>query len=299
MDNNNVIEGDEAKMEENSEESGDEDLFESDSDSTDLYGEMNHEQKFPSVTSRQLHGSSTLLTVSPTSSPSPSAPSPSLHASMSQGTQACPSSCNHFDLDFTCQEDVRTMVETVKTAHRTHRNQMHAYFKKFLSKEAASLKPYPDSTEEQRTKLCVLFTREAFLKRSEQNKINRSKLTVNNAAGSCSFLRTRACIVVAKSIQQSCIRGTLQTKMVFGPQNEREKFMNGWMPSSASLAKTRDEIEAMRATREKYLQDFTKKQAEMEATLRDYSEEQRLEQERLQTEISMELEHDHYNGEEK
>ncbi|KAB1206452.1 hypothetical protein CJ030_MR7G000092 [Morella rubra] len=35
------------------------------------------------------------------------------------------------------------------------------------------------------------------------------------------------------------------------------------------LAKVRDEIEAMRAAREKDLQEFEKKQAEMEATLRD------------------------------
>ncbi|KAB1211954.1 hypothetical protein CJ030_MR5G023738 [Morella rubra] len=48
---------------------------------------------------------------------------------------------DHFDLDYTRQEDVRTVVETMMTARRTHRNQMHAYFKKFLSKEAALLKP--------------------------------------------------------------------------------------------------------------------------------------------------------------
>ncbi|KAB1200977.1 hypothetical protein CJ030_MR0G005435 [Morella rubra] len=45
------------------------------------------------------------------------------------------------------------------------------------------------------------------------------------------------------------------------------------------LAKARDEIEAMRAAREKDLQEFAKKQAEMEATLRDHREEQRVEQE--------------------
>ncbi|KAB1212565.1 hypothetical protein CJ030_MR5G023509 [Morella rubra] len=38
------------------------------------------------------------------------------------------------------------------------------------------------------------------------------------------------------------------------------------------LAKARDEIEAMRAAREKDLQEFAKKQAEMEATLRDHRE---------------------------
>ncbi|KAB1212947.1 hypothetical protein CJ030_MR5G001869 [Morella rubra] len=63
-----------------------------------------------------------------------------------------------------------------------------------LSKEAALLKPHPDTTEEQWKELCDLFTSEAFMKRSEQNKKNRSKLTVNHAAGSRSFQRTRACM---------------------------------------------------------------------------------------------------------
>ena len=50
------------------------------------------------------------------------------------------------------------------------------------------------------------------------------------------------------------------------------------------LARARDEIEAMRAAREKDLQEFAKKQAEMEATLRDHREEQRVEQERIRLE---------------
>ncbi|KAB1215946.1 hypothetical protein CJ030_MR4G022849 [Morella rubra] len=49
---------------------------------------------------------------------------------------------DHFDLDYTRHEDVRTVVETMMTARRTHRNRMHAYFKKFPSKEAALLKPH-------------------------------------------------------------------------------------------------------------------------------------------------------------
>ncbi|KAB1212378.1 hypothetical protein CJ030_MR5G020715 [Morella rubra] len=115
-------------------------------------------------------------------------------------------------------------------------------------------------------------------KRSEQNKKNRSKLTVNHAAGSRSFQRTRACMKnqeSGKSILQSCIRRIIQTKMGFGPRKEREKFMTAVKPPPSStlttqssdlqhqLAKARDEIEAMRAAREKDLQEFEKKQAEM------------------------------------
>ncbi|KAB1199423.1 hypothetical protein CJ030_MR0G024314 [Morella rubra] len=70
------------------------------------------------------------------------------------------------------------------------------------------------------------YIMDRVLKRNEQNKKNISKLTVNHAAGSRSFQRTRACM--------------------------------------HQLAKARDEIEVMRAAREKDLQEFAKKQAEME-----------------------------------
>ncbi|KAB1212422.1 hypothetical protein CJ030_MR5G023964 [Morella rubra] len=153
--------------------------------------------EFPYVTSRQLHGSLTSLTVSPIPSPSSSTPSLRPNASICQGTLACPSSCastlaskcgrgrthgDHFDLDYTRQKDVRTEVETMMMAHRTHRNRMHAYFKKFPTSEG------------------------------------------------------------------------------------------------------KDEIEVMKAAREKDLQEFAKKQAKMEVTLRDHPEEQQVEQERIRLE---------------
>ncbi|KAB1220042.1 hypothetical protein CJ030_MR3G019439 [Morella rubra] len=50
------------------------------------------------------------------------------------------------------------------------------------------------------------------------------------------------------------------------------------------LEKARDEIEAMRAAREKDLHEFVKKQTEMEATLQDHHEEQQVEQEPIQLE---------------
>ncbi|KAB1205751.1 hypothetical protein CJ030_MR7G028064 [Morella rubra] len=203
---------------------------------------------------------------------------------------------DHFDLDYTRHEDVRTVVETMMTARRTHRNRMHAYFKKFPSKEAALLKPHPDTTEEQWKELCDLFTSEAFMKRSEQNKKNRSKLTVNHAAGSRSFQRTRACM------RQCDLEGKTYTEIEVYSEilGKKSGYVRGLgravkpPPSSTlttqssdlqhQLAKARDEIEAMRAAREKDLQEFAKKQAEMEATLRDHREEQRVEQERIRLE---------------
>ncbi|KAB1211685.1 hypothetical protein CJ030_MR6G022465 [Morella rubra] len=244
---------------------------------------------------------------------------------------------DQFDLDYTRHEDVRTVVETMMTARRTHRNRMHAYFKKFPSKEAALLKPHPDTTEEQWKELCDLFTSEAFMKRSEQNKKNRSKLTVNHAAGSRSFQRTRACMKNQESgninpaelykknytnkdgiwtsegareiyermdaFQRKCdLEGKTYTEIEVYSEilGKKSGYVRGLgravkpPPSSTlttqssdlqhQLAKARDEIEAMRAAREKDLQEFAKKQAEMEATLRDHREEQRVEQERIRLE---------------
>ncbi|KAB1226419.1 Tetraketide alpha-pyrone reductase 1 [Morella rubra] len=210
---------------------------------------------------------------------------------------------DHFDLDYTRHEDVRTVVETMMTARRTHRNRMHAYFKKFPSKEAALLKPHPDTTEEQWKELCDLFTSEAFMKRSEQNKKNRSKLTVNHAAGSRSFQRTRACMERMDAFQRQCdLEGKTYTEIEVYSEilGKKSGYVRGLgravkpPPSSTlttqssdlqhQLAKARDEIEAMRAAREKDLQEFAKKQAEMEATLRDHREEQRVEQERIRLE---------------
>ncbi|KAB1206275.1 hypothetical protein CJ030_MR7G014420 [Morella rubra] len=192
----------------------------------------------------------------------------------------CDAIKDHFDLDYTRHEDVRTVVETMMTARRTHRNRMHAYFKKFPSKEAALLKPHPDTTEEQWKELCDLFTSEAFMKRSEQNKKNRSKLTVNHAAGSRSFQRTRACMKNQES-------GNINPAELYKKNYTNKDGI--WTSEGAreiyhQLAKARDEIEAMRAAREKDLQEFAKKQAEMEATLRDHREEQRVEQERIRLE---------------
>ncbi|KAB1211910.1 hypothetical protein CJ030_MR5G000971 [Morella rubra] len=253
---------------------------------------MKRGREFPSVTSGQLHSAVTPLSMSPIPSPTPSAPSLRVNEGMSQGTPACPSSCastsaskcgrgrtcgDHFDLDYTRHEDVRMMVETMMTARRTHRNRMHAYFKKFPSKEAALLKPHLDTTEEQWKELCDLFTSEAFMKRSEQNKKNRSKLTVNHAVGSRSFQRTRACM---KNQESGNINPAELYKKNYTNKDEIWT-LEGAREIYHQLAKARDEIEAMRATREKDLQEFAKKQAEMEATLRDHREEQRVEQERI------------------
>ncbi|KAB1223320.1 hypothetical protein CJ030_MR2G001432 [Morella rubra] len=98
-------------------------------------------------------------------------------------------------------------------------------FQKVPSKEAALLKPHPDTTEEQWKELCDLFTSEAFMKRSEQNKKNRSKLTVNHAVGSRSFQRTRACERMDAFQRQCDLEGKTYTEI------------------KHQLAKVRDEIE--------------------------------------------------------
>ncbi|KAB1206405.1 hypothetical protein CJ030_MR7G027605 [Morella rubra] len=140
---------------------------------------------------------------------------------------------------------------------------MHAYFKKFPSKEAALLKPHPDTTEEQWKELCDLFTSEAFMKRSEQNKKNRSKLTVNHAAGSRSFQHTRACMEWMDAFQRQCdLEGKTYTEIevYFKILGKKSGYVRGLgravkLPPSSTLttqssdlqhqlAKARDEIEA-------------------------------------------------------
>ncbi|KAB1199738.1 hypothetical protein CJ030_MR0G014436 [Morella rubra] len=113
------------------------------------------------------------------------------------------------------------------------------------------------------------------MKRSEQNKKNRSKLTVNHVASSRSFQRTLACVKNQES-------GNINPAELYKKNYTNKDGI--WTSEGHQLAKARDEIEAMRAAREKDLQEFAKKQAEMEATLRDHREEQRVEQERIRLE---------------
>ncbi|KAB1206380.1 hypothetical protein CJ030_MR7G018889 [Morella rubra] len=155
---------------------------------------------------------------------------------------------------------------------------------KFSSKEAALLKPHPDTTEEQWKELCDLFTSEAFMKRSEQNKKNRSKLTMNHVVGSHSFQRTQACVERMDAFQcQWDLEGKTYTEIEVYSKilGKKSGYVRGL---GCALAKARDEIEAISAAREKDLQEFANKQAEMEAMLRDHCEEQRMEQERIREE---------------
>ncbi|KAB1206519.1 hypothetical protein CJ030_MR7G000025 [Morella rubra] len=115
-------------------------------------------------------------------------------------------------------------------------------------------------------------------KRSEQNKKNISKLTVNHAASSRSFQLTQPCMILGKKL--GYVRGL--GRAVKPPPSSTLTTQSSDLQHQ--LAKARDEIEAMRAAREKDLQEFVKKQAEMEATLRDHREEQRVEQERIRLE---------------
>ncbi|KAB1199782.1 hypothetical protein CJ030_MR0G013379 [Morella rubra] len=213
---------------------------------------------------------------------------------------------DHFDLDYTRHEDVRTVVETMMTARRTHRNRMHAYFKKFPSKEAALLKPHPDTTEEQWKELCDLFTSEAFMKNQESGNINPAELykkNYTNKDGIWTSEGAREIYERMDAFQRQCdLEGKTYTEIEVYSEilGKKSGYVRGLgravkpPPSSTlttqssdlqhQLAKARDEIEAMRAAREKDLQEFAKKQAEMEATLRDHREEQRVEQERIRLE---------------
>ncbi|KAB1219956.1 hypothetical protein CJ030_MR3G022810 [Morella rubra] len=183
---------------------------------------------------------------------------------------------------------------------------MHAYFKKFPSEEAALLKPHPDTTEEQWKELCDLFTSEAFMKNQESGNINPVELykkNYTNKDGIWTSEGAREIYERMDAFQRQCdLEGKTYTEIEVYSEilGKKSGYVRGLgravkpPPSSTltiqssdlqhQLAKARDEIEAMRAAREKDLQEFTKKQAEMEATLRDHREEQRVEQERIRLE---------------
>ncbi|KAB1203349.1 hypothetical protein CJ030_MR8G016494 [Morella rubra] len=217
---------------------------------------------------------------------------------MSQGTPACPSSCASTSTSKRGRGRTRGVGLEKSLGSGFGSKKLSVHIPKGecggVSSTAATLS----------TKIGMLdhfdldYTRHED-KRSEQNKKNRSKLTVNHAAGSRSFQRTRACMKNQESGEinpAELYKKNYTNKDGFGPRKEREKFMTAVKPLPSStlttqssdlqhqLAKARDEIEAMRAAREKDLQEFAKKQAEMEATLRDHREEQRVEQERIRLE---------------
>ncbi|KAB1199067.1 hypothetical protein CJ030_MR0G027761 [Morella rubra] len=177
-------------------------------------------------------------------------------------------------------------------------NRMHAYFKKFPSKEAALLKPHPDTTEEQWKELCDMFTSETFMKNQESG-INPAELYKKNYTNKDGVWTSEG---VREIYRQCDLEGKSYTEIEVYSEilGKKSGYVRGLghavKPSPSStlttqssdlqhqLAKARDEIEAMRAAREKDLQEFAKKQAEMEATLRDHREEQRVEQERIRLE---------------
>ncbi|KAB1201583.1 hypothetical protein CJ030_MR0G002900 [Morella rubra] len=146
---------------------------------------------------------------------------------------------------------------------------MHAYFKKFPRKEAALLKPHPDTTEKQWKELRDMFTSEIFIERMDafQRQCDLEGKTYTE-------IEVYSEIFGKKS---GFVRGLGRAVKPPSPSTLTTQSSN----LQHQLAKARDEIKAMRAAREKDLQEFAKKQAEMEATLRDHREEQRVEQERI------------------
>ncbi|KAB1220310.1 hypothetical protein CJ030_MR3G019056 [Morella rubra] len=203
---------------------------------------------------------------------------------MSQGTPACPGSCASTSASKSRRG--RTRGSVWRRSWVWVQDHFDLDYTVMRTKEAMLLKPHPDTTEELSKELCNLFTNETFM----QNKKNRSKLTVNHATGSLSFQHTRACMKNLDSDQINPAElykknytnkdGVLTSKRAREMYERMDSFQrqcdlerNTYTEIEHQLAKARDEIEAKKAAREKDLQEFTKKQVEMEATLRDHCEE--------------------------
>ncbi|KAB1210291.1 hypothetical protein CJ030_MR6G024202 [Morella rubra] len=152
---------------------------------------------------------------------------------------------DHFNLDYTRQEDVRTVVEIMMTAHRTHRNRMHAKIKK-----AGNINP------------AELY---------KKNYTNKDGIWTSEGA--------REIYERMDAFQRQCdLEGKtyIEIEVYFEILGKKSRYVWGLgrvakpLPSSTlttqssdlqhQLAKARDEIEVMRAAREKDLQEFAKKQ---------------------------------------
>ncbi|KAB1205180.1 hypothetical protein CJ030_MR7G021992 [Morella rubra] len=269
---------------------------------------MKRGREFPSITSGQLHS------MSPIPSPTPSAPSPTVNEGMSQSTPACPSSCASTSASKRGRGRTRgvSLENSLGSGSGSGKLSVHIPEGECggVSSTAATLSTkigmlvrglipisvnkWVDVPAEVKEYIMdrVLdhfdldYTRHED-KRREQNKKNRSKLTVNHVASSRSFQRTLACVKNQES-------GNINPAELYKKNYTNKDGI--WTSEGHQLAKARDEIEAMRAAREKDLQEFAKKQAEMEATLRDHREEQQVEQERIRLEQEERMKRAHASG---
>ncbi|KAB1220356.1 hypothetical protein CJ030_MR3G009816 [Morella rubra] len=67
-----------------------------------------------------------------------------------------------FNLDYDRPEDRNTVMSTMNTAYKTHRNRMHQYYSLFSTKEEALEHPYPNMKKEEWAPICKLFSTEEF-----------------------------------------------------------------------------------------------------------------------------------------
>ncbi|KAB1212953.1 hypothetical protein CJ030_MR5G001875 [Morella rubra] len=81
--------------------------------------------------------------------------------------QHVPFDTDDFQLDYDRPEDHFTVMSTMNTAYRTHRNRMFQHYSVFNSKEEALEHLYPDMNKEEWTRVCDLFASEEFQEKME------------------------------------------------------------------------------------------------------------------------------------
>ncbi|KAB1206635.1 hypothetical protein CJ030_MR7G001545 [Morella rubra] len=153
---------------------------------------------------------------------------------------------------------MKTMMENMMTTRGTHRNRMHVYFKIFLTKKVDWRSPTLIQNQEQ---WIDLFASEAFVKMTDV-------LQHQCEAQGRSYIDIDVYIEILgkKSGYVSWIGHTIKhipTPVLVTQSSDLQ----------IQLEKATDKIDPMGATREKDLEDWGTKQAEMEVTLHEQREE--------------------------
>ncbi|KAB1205923.1 hypothetical protein CJ030_MR7G016903 [Morella rubra] len=83
-----------------------------------------------------------------------------------------------FNLDYVRPKDRNTMMFTMNTAYRTHRNRMHQYYSLFPNKEEALEHPYLNMKKEDWAPIYELFSTEEFQLEHESERRSFTKVQI-------------------------------------------------------------------------------------------------------------------------
>ncbi|KAB1206486.1 hypothetical protein CJ030_MR7G000058 [Morella rubra] len=161
-----------------------------------------------------------------------------------------------FQLDNDRTEDRITMMSTMNTMYRTHRNRMFQHYSVFNSKEEALEHLYPDMNKEEWTHVCDLFASEEF-----QEKIETLQLQHESKGKSYTEVEI---FVEVLGTKVGYVRGLGRSVRSVGSSSSTVS-----VDLSQRLEEARLEIEEMRARQMEY-EALLVKRLDMEQTMREH-----------------------------